>query len=72
MSMKYIRERYGVPAKKGGRVRYTGGDKPIEGTITSTDGPHLRIRLDGNRWVDYFHPVWELEYLATEPEGDTE
>ncbi len=64
MSMQYIRNYYGVPAKRGGRVRYTGEDKPVEGTITSANGPHLRIRLDGTTYSLIFHPTWELEYLT--------
>lgn len=69
MSMKYIRDRYGVPAKRGARVRYSGGDMPVEGTITSAaPGAHLRIRLDGDKGVCYFHPTWKLEYLPTESE----
>lgn len=68
--MEYIRKRYGVPAKRGGRVRYTGNPdgKPVDGTITSavTGNAHLRVRLDGNTRSYWFHPTWKLEYL---PEG---
>lgn len=63
MSMKYIREHYNVPAKRGGRVIYTGGYLPRIGTIVGSDGAHLRIRLDGDRHPQNFHPTWELKYL---------
>ena len=65
MSMERIRKRYGVPAKRGSRVRYTGNgsDKAMYGTITSARGHHLRIRLDGQKVPHIFHPTWELQYL---------
>ena len=58
-SFDYIRRYYRVPAKRGGRVLYDG--KP--GTIVWTDGPYLRIRLDGVRGVASYHPLWRIEYL---------
>lgn len=62
--MNYIRRTYGVPAKRGGRVRYTGGLKgPRFGTIRSARGGYLRIQLDGDKWTGNYHPTWELEYL---------
>jgi hypothetical protein len=63
--MKLVRKFYRVPAKRGGRVRYTGEgkDKPELGTITGSDGAHLRIRLDGRKISLIFHPTWEMEYL---------
>lgn len=63
MSMAYIRNTYGVAAKRGGRVRYTGGKVPKEGTITGTSGPHVMIRLDGEKHANRYHPTWELTYL---------
>jgi hypothetical protein len=72
MSLDYIRSTYGVPAKLGGRVRYTGGKVPQLGTITGTSGAYLGVRLDGQDEADPFHPTWELEYLSAStasPEG---
>ena len=63
MSMQYIRDYYGVPAKRGGRVRYM-GDKT--GKITGTKGPHLRIRLDGEKVIHSYHPRWNIEYEDSE------
>ncbi|MET8648510.1 hypothetical protein [Nocardia aurea] len=63
MSMQYVRDYYGVPAKRGGRVRYTGDKEPRLGTIASARHGGLRIRLDGDKRAMPFHPTWELEYL---------
>lgn len=63
MSMAYIRKAYGVPAKRGLRVCFTGGREPRFGTITSAAGSHLRIRLDGEDHPAIYHPTWKLEYL---------
>lgn len=46
MSIDWIRKMYGVPAKVGGRIEYTGGKTPCLGTITDARGGHLRIKLD--------------------------
>ena len=66
MSIDWIRRQYGVPAKKGGRVEYTGGGNVQPGTIKSASGPHLMILLDGSRHAMPFHPTWELRYLDAE------
>ena len=63
MSMEYIRENYGVPAKRGGRVEYSGGAEPRRGTIRSADGHYLKIQMDGERRTRTFHPTWELRYV---------
>lgn len=57
MSMEWIRRNYGVPAKRGGRVRFFG----MLGTITSASH-HLRVHLDDGRRV-LLHPTWRVEYL---------
>lgn len=61
--MEYVRKRYGVPAKRGGRVVYTGAGLRELGTIRSASNGRLNIQLDGNEFVMPFHPAWELEYL---------
>jgi len=66
MSMDYIRNYYGVPAQRGGRVRYTGGRHPQLGTITGSEGQYLTIQLDGQRHSMPYHPTWEIEYLPQE------
>ena len=44
-AFEYISEYYGVPAKRGQRVTWRG--EP--GKITSTEGPHIVVRLDGKK-----------------------
>jgi hypothetical protein len=63
MSLAWVRKYYGVPAKRGGRVEYTGDGKLELGTITGTCSGHLRVRLDGVKHTMPFHPTWELRYL---------
>lgn len=54
----YIRRYYGVPAKRGGRVRIWTGE---EGTIIWTYMHNLRVRLDSGH-VGVFHPSYGLYY----------
>lgn len=64
MSLEYIRNYYGVPAKKGGRVNAYG--KP--GTITGARNAHLLIKLDGEQQHSRpYHPTDGIEYLESEP-----
>lgn len=69
MSMEYIRRSYGVPAKRGARVEYTGEDSPSLGTVTGSEGARLRIRMDGEQRTGIYHPTWELRYLPPPPKG---
>lgn len=63
-NFEYIRSYYGVPAKRGARIRYRGKNL---GTITSTQAAGLRIRMDGEKYSDGpYHPTWEMEYLDAE------
>lgn len=64
MTMKYVRDRYGVPVRRGGRVIYTGEKHPLFGTIRSASGGRVNIELDHIRGAMPFHPTWELQYLA--------
>lgn len=63
MSMQYIRDSYGVPARRGGRVVYTGEAMATTGTITSAEGARLRVRMDGDKRSGIYHPTWEMRYL---------
>ena len=66
MSMEYIRRYYGVPAKRGGRVTYTGGaKKTVQGTIVASRGQYLRVRWDEGDQVKTMHPTWMLVYQET-------
>ena len=71
MTMARVRKYYGVPARRGMRVIYTGSGEIQFGTIRSA-GMNLRlnIQLDGLKHTKPFHPTWELEYLPwTEKEA---
>ena len=62
MSMDYIRKAYGVPAKRGMRVEYTGESDPVFGTIVGSDGHYLRIKIDGWTYIGSFHPTDRIIY----------
>jgi len=66
MSIDKIRKKYNIPAKRGGRVKYTGdhnGKVTKYGTIKSARGGYLKILIDGEKTARTFHPTWEIEYL---------
>lgn len=67
MSIDWIRKSYGVQAKVGGRVEYTGDKRTRQGIITGTRGPHLLILLDGEQKSMPYHPTWALCYLDPAP-----
>lgn len=60
MTIKYIRDTYKVPAKRGMRIIFEGKRR---GVITGAKGCYLRIRLDGGKHSGNYHPTWEIEYL---------
>lgn len=62
MSMQYIRDTYGVPVKRGGRVEFRGDGRLKTGTIVNAIGPYLRVRIDGDDIVT-LHPTWEITYM---------
>jgi hypothetical protein len=46
MSMEYIREYYAVPAKRGGKLKYSGGPGgPVEMEIIGSRGAYLKCRI---------------------------
>ena len=69
MSMEYIRKTYGVPAKRGGRIRFTDTHKVVWNcTIKSARGAYLMVLVDdrvpGYRGRKKLHPTWHVEYLT--------
>jgi hypothetical protein len=63
MGMKYIRDTYGVPAKRGMRVdfvQFTG--ETVSGTITGTYCAHLVVKHGGEKRPFYYHPTWNISY----------
>lgn len=72
MSMQDIRETYGVPAKRGARIAYSGSNAlgRALGTIVAARGLYLRVRMDDGHPSELvtMHPTWHIEYLTT-PNG---
>lgn len=64
MSMAWIRKTYRVPARRGGRVVYSGDGEDRHGTIRSASNGRLNIQLDGDKHSLPYHPTWMLRYLA--------
>lgn len=67
MSLEYIRCAYGVPAKRGARIRYTDpGGVVWTGRITAARGAHLLVLVDdrvpGYRKRLKLHPTWNITY----------
>ena len=60
MSMKWIRETYNVPAKRGMNVIVQGE----KGIIVCSKGPYLRIRKEGEQKVLSYHPTWKVVYMS--------
>jgi hypothetical protein len=69
--MRYIRGAYGVPARRGARIRYTGETPAVLGTVVAARGQYLRVRLDceSPRPIVTLHPTWEVEFLTTETDA---
>jgi hypothetical protein len=73
MSMKYIRQYYGVPAKRGARIEYSGDEtskfiqgflfQPKKGTIVGAQDQYLRVRFDGSTRIETVHATWKVKYL---------
>jgi hypothetical protein len=59
---QYIRDRYNVPAWRGGRIVYSGGQVLQGGVIVGFRDGYLRIRLDGEQAVRSYHPTWRIAY----------
>lgn len=57
MTARYVRDTYGVPAYKGGRVTVDG--KP--GTIISFPDAYIKVRFDDGT-TGKCHPTWEVDY----------
>lgn len=70
MGLEYIRAAYGVPAKRGGRVRYDWAVRgPCEGRITG--GSYLlSVRFDGDGRTYQFHPTDNRLMYLPDPKAD--
>ena len=66
MSMKYIRDTYGVPAKRGMEITFRKCEHVTlnRGWIVGSRGQYLRVRLRGNLGVFNIHPTWMVNYIT--------
>jgi hypothetical protein len=64
MSMEYIRKAYGVPAKRGGKVKIISSYKgcEFEGVITGSKGSRVLISINKGR-SGLYHPTDGIVYL---------
>jgi hypothetical protein len=61
---EYVRSYYGVPARKGARVRHPGSG---DGTVTHAGGHYIWITWDATgKERGPYHPTDEIEYLDKE------
>jgi hypothetical protein len=60
--MKWIRDTYKVPAKRGMRVIADGE----YGRIVSASRGHLKIKLDERKRPGIYHPTWNMIYIRAE------
>lgn len=56
--MKWIRKVYGVPTKRGMKVKVDGE----AGVITSANHVFIMVRFDGKKHALPCHPTWRVEY----------
>lgn len=56
---EYFRRQYGVPARRGARVRFNGRI----GKVVGTRGPYLLLKFDDEKRTKIFHPTWDVEWL---------
>ena len=61
MSLKAIREYYGVPAERGRTIKFRGTVGEIVGS--SRTDMHLRVRLRYTGSIVSLHPTWLVDYL---------
>lgn len=63
--MEYIRKHYGVPAKRGGRIRFTGTSDgcAVDASICSAKNGYLIVQFDHMKRRATLHPTWMVEYL---------
>jgi hypothetical protein len=60
--MESVRRFYGVPAKRGATVIFSGMKHPVECRIISSTGSHLYLRDANGRRIGPCHPTWKMDY----------
>ena len=63
MGLQYIRDFYGVPAKRGMEIEYNGECVPVFGRITSAREGYIRVRLKNTKKIISLHPTWKVKYI---------
>jgi hypothetical protein len=65
MSMKYIRDTYGCPAKRGMKILFWKCEHsaPRRGIIKASRGQYLRVCFIGNIGMFTMHPTWNIKYI---------
>jgi hypothetical protein len=59
--IEHIRKTYGVPAKRGGRIRFEGR---IDGKIVDARYGRLRVKFPYFTRIVILHPTRGIEYLT--------
>ena len=63
MSLEYISECYDVPAKKGGKVKYTDKNgNSHTGTIKKALNSNLFLEFEDESLTGCYHPTWNIQY----------
>lgn len=71
MSMKYIRDTYGVPVARGRRVEVRQSNGAVFYGIITRATHYVWIRLDGMRHARPYHPTDpDITYLTTYRAGE--
>ena len=66
MSMKYIRDYYGVPAKRGAKIVWRDSNNKIhDGVIVGARGQYIRVRIPTYcvGGIVTLHPTSDVRYL---------
>ena len=66
--LQYVRDYYKVPAYKGVKVTAYGKS----GVITGASGPHVSIRLEGEKSARPYHPTDGIVYNVESGGGEFE
>lgn len=59
MSMKQIRGKYNIPAKRGMEVEVENG---MKGKIVGSQGMYVKIRVYDRTGISTYHPTWNITY----------
>ena len=65
VSMQYVRDFYGVPAKRGGKVLVPFKGQPaVPGVIVAARNGRIKVKVEGR--VYPYHPTWCVKYLDSQ------